>query len=198
MARKSRAAEPSDAKEPKQRADASPQCDGLVCNVRGQGITAAQLNAAADSDSRYQALPRIVRSIVATCHKLPEINHLDSTLLPESDVIIRIVDVAREVFFPGYFGDKTFGPNNVAYHIGDRLHALYLMLAEQIYRSVRHKCRRDEGECPHCRGLAEANAQEVLRRIPAIRQLLALDVRAAFAGDPAAKEFSEIILSYPG
>ncbi|MBN2582942.1 MAG: serine acetyltransferase, partial [Planctomycetes bacterium] len=40
--------------------------------------------------------------------------------------------------------------------------------------------------------------QEVLRRIPAIRKLLALDVRAAFSGDPAAKEFSEIILSYPG
>ncbi|HOI53911.1 MAG TPA: serine acetyltransferase [Phycisphaerae bacterium] len=193
MARKKSTDAPTGAPPP-----AKGQCGEVVCRVRDKRITAAQLTAAGDHDGRYQSLPRIVKNVVASCRQLPEINHFDSTLLPESDVIVRIIDVAREVFFPGYFGEKSFGSNNVAYHIGDRLHDLYLMLSEQIYRSVRHQCRREGNECPHCRGLAEANAQDVLRRIPAIRKLLALDVKAAFAGDPAAREFSEIILSYPG
>jgi serine O-acetyltransferase len=197
MARKNNQAKPS-AVAPAGAVPPAPGCDGVVCSARGKSIATDQLAAAGDGNGRYHALPRIVKSILATCRELPEINHLDSTLLPESDVIVHIVDVSREIFFPGYFGDKTFGPNNVAYHIGDRLHGLYLMLAEQVYRSVRHQCRREGNECPHCRGLAEANAQEVLRRIPAVRRLLALDVKAAFAGDPAAKEYGEIILSYPG
>jgi len=170
----------------------------LVCEARGGQVGAELLKSVASGRQRYNVLPRIVKRIVDSCESLPEINHLDMTVLPESDVVVRIVEVAREVFYPGYFGEKTYGLNNVAYHIGDRLHALYLMLAEQIYRSVRHKCERAGPECSHCRTLAEANAQEVLRQIPDIRKLLTLDVQAAISGDPAAREFGEVILSYPG
>ena len=147
---------------------------------------------------RYRALSEIVHQVVRSCQSLPEINHLDSTMLPDSGAAIRIIEVAREIFFPGYCGDRNCTPENMAYHIGDRLHQLYLILSEQIYRSVRHDCRRDGPECPHCMTLAEANAQDVLRRIPEIRRLLTLDVRAAFDGDPAARSFHEIILGYPG
>jgi serine O-acetyltransferase len=39
---------------------------------------------------------------------------------------------------------------------------------------------------------------DLLGRRPKIRRLLALDVQAAFDGDPAAKSLDEIIFSYPG
>jgi serine O-acetyltransferase len=112
--------------------------------------------------------------------------------------VAHIIDVAREIFFPGYFGDRTCTSDNLAYHIGDLLHQLYLMLAEQIYRCVRHQCRRRGPECPHCKTLAETNAQQALQRIPEIRRLLDLDVKAAMDGDPAARSYDEIILGYPG
>ena len=37
-----------------------------------------------------------------------------------------------------------------------------------------------------------------MARIPAIRELLAADVQAAFRGDPAARTVAEVILCYPG
>jgi len=45
--------------------------------------------------------------------------------------------------------------------------------------------------------LANIHANELLRRIPAIRQVLKTDVEAAYDGDPAAKSFEEIVVSYP-
>jgi serine O-acetyltransferase len=36
-----------------------------------------------------------------------------------------------------------------------------------------------------------------VERLPAIRELLAADVEAAFEGDPAAKSFAEIVVAYP-
>jgi len=43
----------------------------------------------------------------------------------------------------------------------------------------------------------EEVALAFVERLPAIRQLLAEDVEAAFEGDPAAKSFAEIVVSYP-
>jgi len=50
-------------------------------------------------------------------------------------------------------------------------------------------------------GLAGRDPEEValgfVAQLPAIRALLAEDVEAAFEGDPAAKSFAEIVVSYP-
>ncbi len=169
-----------------------------LCEGRDTEVPPEVIRSVDKRNERYRALPEIVQRLVETCDQLPEINHLDSTLLPETDVAVRIIEVAREVFFPGYYGDKNCTADNLAYHLGDRLHELYLLLSEQIYRSVRHQCRREGPECPHCKALAEANAQQVLGRLPEVRRLLALDVRALYDGDPAGRSYDEIILSYPG
>lgn len=46
--------------------------------------------------------------------------------------------------------------------------------------------------------LAERVAERVVSRLPELRRLLALDVEAAFDGDPAAEHTDEIVLCYPG
>ena len=45
--------------------------------------------------------------------------------------------------------------------------------------------------------MAEKAAQHVLTQLPRIREMLKGDVGAAFGGDPAAKSFEEIVISYP-
>jgi serine O-acetyltransferase len=183
---------------PSAPAGRAPVPAGVSCSARGREISPETARAADNPHERYRALPEIVQQIVETCDALPAIDHLGGTQLPQSEAAVHIIEVAREIFFPGYYGDRSCARDNLAYHIGDRLHELYLVLAEQVYRSVRLECRREGAECPHCRSLAEANAQQVLRCIPEIRRLLELDVKAAYDGDPAAKSFDEIILSYPG
>ncbi len=63
-------------------------------------------------------------------------------------------------------------------------------LAERLERVLR-SVSLPEGLTP-----AAATAR-FLQRLPAVRQLLAEDVEAAFEGDPAATSYAEILVSYP-
>jgi serine O-acetyltransferase len=78
------------------------------------------------------------------------------------------------------------------------MYQVYRLLAEQVYLSILHDCRRSRGQCDHCGDLAADTAVEFMRRLPRIRRMLEGDVQAAFDGDPAAKSLDEIIFSYPG
>ncbi|RJX24612.1 MAG: serine acetyltransferase [Dethiobacter sp.] len=72
------------------------------------------------------------------------------------------------------------------------------MLAEQVSSSIRHDCNRYNMTCQECNEKGYEISLKVLESVPSIRRFLALDVRAAFEGDPAAKSYDEIIFSYPG
>lgn len=63
-------------------------------------------------------------------------------------------------------------------------------LAERLLRLVRG-VSLPEGLTP------ERVVERFLARLPAVRAMLAEDVEAAFEGDPAARSFAEILVSYP-
>ena len=56
----------------------------------------------------------------------------------------------------------------------------------------------DSHECEFCDTEAARIVSTFLDRIPAVREVLATDVQAAFDGDPAAQSTDETIFSYPG
>ncbi|HUX00735.1 MAG: serine O-acetyltransferase EpsC [Phycisphaerae bacterium] len=151
------------------------------------------------TEGRYEdRLPAIIDAIVATYDEVSRINHLDLRPLPSREAVQEILEGLKEILYPGYFGRRNFTPSNIRYHIGDRVYQVYRALADQVYRSILHECRRSEGECDHCRETAREIALEFLMRIPDIRRRLAGDVQALYDGDPAAKSLDEIIFSYPG
>jgi serine O-acetyltransferase len=147
---------------------------------------------------REEDIPAIIDEIVATYDEISKINHLSVRALPSRDVVREILDGLKEILYPGYFGRRNFTRQNIRYHIGDRIYQVYRALAEQVYLSVLHECRRTQSECGYCEDLAGTMALEFLRRVPKIRALLADDVQAAYEGDPAARSLDEIIFSYPG
>ncbi len=57
---------------------------------------------------------------------------------------------------------------------------------------------KSDAQRSHCFGLAESTVISLLDEIPHLREMLLLDAKAAFEGDPAARSLEEIILSYPG
>jgi serine O-acetyltransferase len=80
-------------------------------------------------------------------------------------------------------------------------------LSERLYEQVRCCLRyrrqipgsdADSAECQECDTEAAAAVAIFLERLPAVRQLLAADVQAAFDGDPAATSTDETIFCYPG
>jgi serine O-acetyltransferase len=151
----------------------------------------------ADELRRAGELPGITDEILATYRDQSIINHIGSAPLPSKQVVIQCLTTLFEILYPGYVVDEELVESNVAYIVGHKVSDLYAALTEQIYRAIRHECRRLGSTCTHCRLRSEDIAIDFLRTIPGLRAQLAEDVQAAYDGDPAAKSCGEVIFSYP-
>lgn len=140
---------------------------------------------------------QITKDIVLTYEGDSGINFIDVKNLPIRDKIIEIIQLLLEVLFPGYTGKRRVTRENVASIVQELLTILQGELAGQIELALRHNCRLQDCPTCDCGTLAAQNATELLSRIPQIREMLKGDVQAAYNGDPAAKSFEEIIISYP-
>jgi serine O-acetyltransferase len=109
------------------------------------------------------------------------------------EIIIDIIHRLRELVFPGFFGTKPLRRDSLVYHLGELLEGVQHGLEKQIRRAF----GQDGHDLTHLAG-PQAVTRAFLERLPAIRDLLATDVEAAYDGDPAAFNHDEIILSYPG
>ena len=135
--------------------------------------------------------------IVSTYQDGSGINFIDVRSLPAREKITHLLGLLLELLFPGYSGVRKITRENVRSVIHELLVVLRRGLKEQIELSLRHECKLKECSTGNCSDLASIHANELLKRIPAIRQVLKTDVAAAFDGDPAAKSFEEIVISYP-
>ena len=126
-----------------------------------------------------------------------KIHHLDRRPLPSRDAAVGALDALQELMFPGYTGAQGLTGASLRLHVESRVAWLYETLTEQISRAAGHGHRLEEA-CPVTERQATECAEEFISRLPAVREVLATDVRAAYDGDPAARCFDEIIFSYPG
>jgi len=145
-----------------------------------------------------EQLPEVVENIVGSCHEQDCFEHIDAELIPSRESVIGIVLRLREILFPGYFNREKIDAANLRYQIGQSVDSLFESLSEQITRSLRHECLRYNQPCIECAKLGYKEALIFLASVPALRRVLATDVRAAYEGDPAAKSYDEIVFSYPG
>ncbi len=143
-------------------------------------------------------LPEIAERIIDHCQNSPCYTHIDSEPIPSEGFVTGIIDLFRELLFPGYFSREKLDPVNMRYSLGQTVSKLFDRLSEQITHNVRHDCLRYNLSCSSCESQGQKIALEVMDAIPEMRQTLASDVRAAYEGDPAAKSHDEIIFSYPG
>jgi serine O-acetyltransferase len=163
-----------------------------------------------DRETLNSRLPQVVDRLVRSVLDEPRMQHLDRVLLPNRDTIVRCIDSLRQIVFPGYFGQQNLTRENVRYRIGELLIEVQEMLYEQVVCCLRYR-----EETPEANGNGAAGngnmrprqpcdqaaceiVSQFLDRIPAVREILATDVQAAFDGDPAAKSTDETIFCYPG
>ena len=143
------------------------------------------------------AIEKLVSEIAQTYEGDTGINFIDVTNLPVRDKILEILDLLTEILFPGYTGKRTVTKSNINYVVIDILYHIFTELSEQIERAYRYRCRMEKCDTGDCRKMAEEATQHLLAQLPKIRELLKGDVGAAFDGDPAAKSYEEIVISYP-
>ncbi len=144
-----------------------------------------------------QAIEKLVGEVAKTYEGDSGINFIDVTNLPVREKILQILDLLTEILFPGYTGKRTVTKSNINFVIIDILYHIYTELTEQIERAYRYRCRMENCDTGDCRKMAEDATQHLLAQLPKIRELLKGDVGAAFDGDPAAKSYEEIVISYP-
>ncbi len=114
--------------------------------------------------------------------------------LPRSKEVIALTEKLLAVVFPGF--ENPADKRDTA----DILAELFEILCELVRRSVRHQA---DGDCPHsgvCRqhSVCSNASLALIKSLPELREVVKLDVAAAYSGDPAARNFDEIIVSYPG
>ena len=153
------------------------------------------------SDFRLkEQLPSLTDEIVRTYTEVGTINHLGHCPLPSYDVVVDCAEALKEIIYPGYRRREGLHLGNVQYHVGDLVDGLHDKLTLQIARALRHEAG---ASCDYeSRIDYEAKAQAAtiafLEKIPDVRKKLALDVQAAYEGDPAVTNLDEVIFCYPG
>ncbi|MFC1761735.1 serine O-acetyltransferase EpsC [Planctomycetota bacterium] len=142
-------------------------------------------------------LQKLVAEITQTFEGDCGINFIDAACLPVRGKILTILDLLFEVLFPGHAGKRTVTKTNVQYILGDVLCQIYADLTEQTERAYRYHCRLNECQDCDCATMAANVTHDLLFKLPEIRESLKADVEAAFLGDPAARSYEEIVISYP-
>jgi serine O-acetyltransferase len=150
-----------------------------------------------------ESLPKIIEELVGSLGGEPSLQHLNRVFLPNKDTIIEAIKRLRQIIFPGYFGEQGLTATNIAYRIGELVREASDMLYQQVRCCLRYSeqipgANGDNERCAECDEKAADIVHQFLKRIPAVRQMLAADVTAAFESDPAAQSAEETIFSYPG
>ncbi len=124
--------------------------------------------------------------------------HQDGGPLPSGKVLREIIELCRAILFPGFYGKSTLSRHTITYHIGVYVEQLYDLLTKQIHAGL---CfdpdEADSGDGRSKREKAAELAARFIGRLPALREVLATDVEAAYNSDPAAESYGEVISCYP-
>lgn len=143
-------------------------------------------------------MKQLVEEILDSYRKYPETCNVDTKNRLNKEAIIDILQEIRYVVFPGFFEVKQLNSQSIEYHLGELLEDIQYRMKKQIIKALQHT---EDG-----RSVTKAEAQErsekivnaFMKRLPALREILATDVQAAYDGDPAAYNKDEVIFSYPG
>ncbi len=125
-------------------------------------------------------------------------NRVDLFDQPDTLVVQDILTKMMKIVYPGYFRENSYR----FYNTDSRLTVLLEDVMYNLNKQITIALKQKEGNADKTQDALEEEAQqmslEFFRKIPKIREYVETDVIAAFEGDPAAFNYSEIILCYPG
>lgn len=119
--------------------------------------------------------------------------------MPSIFKISRIIELIREIIFPGYFGNTSLRPNTIQHYMGVYVDELFELLSGEILAGLCFECTDESGNKveKHAEKAKEL-ALGLIEYLPEIRRKMVNDVKATYLGDPAALSYGEVIFCYPG
>jgi serine O-acetyltransferase len=150
-----------------------------------------------DAPQRRWQLDRIVAELRSSREETHSIRRDgEARRAPSRDALEDILNGLTEALFPRHYGRFELDGENIDYFVGNTLSTALNSLCEQIHRGALFV---GDELLP---GFYHQDAIELTRKfaaqLPGVRGVLVSDLRAAFVGDPAARNFPEILIGYPG
>jgi len=140
----------------------------------------------------------ILKSVEETiCNSMNEYGYIPENAgrpLPNSGKLAQIIQLIKEIIFPGFFNETGVNPVMQQYHISLNLECINTLLKEQIANGLHFFTKQTNG---NSESDASTRALTFIERIPEIKRLLCTDVKAMCDNDPAAKSYGEVIICYP-
>jgi serine O-acetyltransferase len=133
------------------------------------------------------------KSYQVVCHQ-----HKMGEPMPSIIKLEKIIDLVREILFPGYFGNTSLRTNSTQHYMGVYVDELYELLSEEILAGMCFECQDDSAnKVEKHQQKAKIAALEFIEFLPEIRRQLVTDVEATYLNDPAARNLGEVIFCYP-
>jgi serine O-acetyltransferase len=146
---------------------------------------------------RFRELEAAIDGVVASYTGDLEIDNLESAALPSKRAVIEAIDHLKSTIFIGFYSTCSLTRDNLRQSVAAQMYDAYRLLVEQIERALTydHWMGRTDRKLP--KGSGETVVLGLFNDLPELRRLLNADVKAAYDGDPAAKNVEEIVFSYP-
>jgi serine O-acetyltransferase len=139
--------------------------------------------------------------ILSDIEAYKSINHIQNNKisLPSIQSLREMVEILRDIFFPGYFKNSILKPESLKYYMGVNIDKVKTILYEQVHHGLCYDCPNENSKfCKNYEFAAEEISDSFISKLPEIREKLISDVEATFLGDPAAHSRGEVIFCYPG
>jgi serine O-acetyltransferase len=141
--------------------------------------------------------------VLASYESQPRTRHIDAGPLPSRSRAIELLEMLRDLMFPGYFARVALTRQNIRDHVVRLLADVRESLEHQLQGALAFRdSRTPEDQRPA--GVEDTHTRacritdQFLDRVGHLREVLAEDVQAAYDGDPAATGTDETIFCYPG
>ncbi len=119
-----------------------------------------------------------------------------SCRIPQAKAVEKIIELTREIIFPGYFSDKYLSEFPSEKRTKSLVKKLHKILKKQIEYSLLYladaekSSQLEQQSCVLC--------VDFIKMIPEFRKLVYKDALAHYNNDPAAFNHDQVIISYPG
>lgn len=144
-----------------------------------------------------KSLPSVVKQLTGVSHSF-SVRTSKRFDFAGQKAVRQVLDKMLAVLFPGCHGGAPPKQKKAVSSFRKLLRSAAGSLARQAESAFRYQCEFEKcRHCGNCRKQAKKAVVILIESLPAIRGMLQWDVRAAYDGDPAARSFMEIVMSYP-
>lgn len=117
--------------------------------------------------------------------------------LPSRKILASVTEGLSAALFPNRLGSSELADEGIDHFVG---HTLNMTLRELMVQ-IQHELHYNSGLeilSSEDREQSAAITQAFAKQLPEIRKLLESDIKAAYEGDPAARNVDEVLVCYPG